>query len=404
MSTEHELPKQSPEKNEETTNQNQYKVLKEFLENLFVPFPELKNTLHQGCIHLLNSDFETEEVEQVINHCKTAFPPHFFNILYKNDEMFEESCELIPNIDFSLLYKENISDATRDVLWKYLQLLLFSFVGDSTTDSFGDASKFFEQLDGEDFKSKLEETFKEMENLFSNSGVGESASEEASENTEGFMPKTNINLEDLPDVEEMHSHISGLLDGKLGKLAKEIAEETAGELNIEDSENVEGAFKNLIGNPGKLMNLVKNIGSKMDEKLKSGDINQEELFKEANDLMGKMNTMPGMDNMQEMFSKMGMGGLFSKRNMNQAMSKMNQTMGQQTTKNRLRRKLEERKAAAAAATATTATTESSNHLEKKETKWRPDESEPIQKTMKSVVNGEEATKKKKRKKKKKPKN
>ena len=57
MSTENELPKQSQDKNEENTNQNQYKILKEFLENLFVPFPELKNSLHQGCIHLLNSDF-----------------------------------------------------------------------------------------------------------------------------------------------------------------------------------------------------------------------------------------------------------------------------------------------------------------------------------------------------------
>lgn len=380
MSTENELPKKCQE---ETTTENQYKVLKEFLESLFVPFPELKNNLHQGCIHLLNSDFETEEAEQVLKHCKLAFPPHFFNILYKNDEIFEESCELIPNIDFSVLYKENISVSTRDVLWKYLQLLLFSFVGDSTSDSFGDASKFFEQLDGDDFKSKLEETFKEMENLFSNSGVGE--------NTDGFIPKTNINLQDLPDVEEMHSHISGLLDGKLGNLAKEIAEETAGELNLEDSENIEDAFKNLIGNPGKLMNLVKNIGSKMDKKLKSGDINQEELFKEANDLMGKMNKMPGMDNMQEMFSKMGMGGLFSKRNMNQAMSKMNQTMGQQNTKDRLRRKLDERKA--------DATAETTNNLEKKETKWRPDESDPIQKTMKTSDNGEHVTKKKKRKKK-----
>jgi len=396
MSTEHELPKQNPTKNEEDTNKNQYKVLTEFLENLFIPFPELKNNLHQGCIHLLNSDFETEEVDQVINHCKTAFPPHFFNILYKNDEMFEERCELIPNIDFSLLYKENLTVSTRDILWKYLQLLLFSFVGDSTSDSFGNASKFFDQLDGADFKNKLEETFKEMENLFSDSGIGKDTSEGTGENTEGFIPKTNINLEDLPDVEEMHSHISGLLDGKLGKLAKEIAEETASELNIEDSENVEDAFKNLIGNPGKLMSLVKNIGSKMDQKLKSGDINQEELFKEANDLMGKMTTMPGMDNMQEMMSKMGMGGLFSKRNMNQAMSKMNQNMGQENTKTHLRQKLQQRKAAAA--------TEASTNLEKKETKWTLDESQPIQKTMKLNGKEEQTNKRKNRKKKKKSKN
>ena len=70
-----------------------------------------------------------------------------------------------------------------------------------------------------------------MENLFDLSG-------ESMEN--------KINLEDLPDAEEMHDHISGMLDGKLGQLAKEIAEETVGDLNLQDTDNIEGAFQKII--------------------------------------------------------------------------------------------------------------------------------------------------------------
>ena len=92
------------------------------------------------------------------------------------------------------------------------------------------------------------------------------------------------------------------------------------------------------------MSLVKNIGSKMDSKLKSGNINQDELMEEASDLMGKMNNLPGMGNIQEMLSKMGMGGLnnLNKRNMAQAASRMTQNMQQTNTRDRLRKKLEEK--------------------------------------------------------------
>jgi enoyl-[acyl-carrier-protein] reductase (NADH) len=53
-----------------------------------------------------------------------------------------------------------------------------------------------------------------------------------------------------------------MLDGKLGKLAKEIAEETAAGLNIEmdDATDMKSVFNNLIKNPGKLMGLVKSVG------------------------------------------------------------------------------------------------------------------------------------------------
>ena len=34
----------------------------------------------------------------------------------------------------------------------------------------------------------------------------------------------NMNMGDMPNPDELHQHISGLLDGKLGRLASEITE------------------------------------------------------------------------------------------------------------------------------------------------------------------------------------
>ena len=73
----------------------------------------------------------------------------------------------LPDINFSLLWKEDITDKTREIIWKYLQLILFSIVGgQENSKTFGDTSKFFEAIDESEFKNKLEETINQMTELF----------------------------------------------------------------------------------------------------------------------------------------------------------------------------------------------------------------------------------------------
>jgi hypothetical protein len=95
-------------------------------------------------------------------------------------------------------------------------------------------------------------------------------------------------------------------------------------------------FKRLFKNPTKLMSLVKNVGSKLDEKLKKGDINESELLKEAGEMMQHMKNMPGM---KEMMSKMGMGGGGGKMNMGAMQANLEKSMKSASQKDRLRAKL-----------------------------------------------------------------
>ena len=53
------------------------------------------------------------------------------------------------------------------------------------------------------------------------------------------------------------------------------------------------------------MNLVNNIGSKLDEKIKDGSIKESELLEEASSLMKNMGSMPGMGNFEDILKSMG---------------------------------------------------------------------------------------------------
>ena len=312
-------------------NQELLQILKEFVKDLNRTFPDKTNSEYYN-----NFD---DNLVNAYEFCKETYPKHFFDILYQNEEIFNEKIELLPNIDFNELWQEDISDTTKATIWKYLQLILFSIIGELKSDeSFGDTAKLFEAINQEEFKQKIEDTIGDMENLFK-----QNLDEDKPDISGGFP-----NIHNLPNAEELHEHISGMMEGKLGCLAKEIAEETANELNIdaENAESVNDVFKHLFKNPGRLMNLVKSVGSKLDHKIKSGDIKESELLEEASNLVNKMKNMPGMNNLEGMLSKMGLPGMGKggKVDMNAFNRNMQQNLRAAKTRDRMRSKLEERTA------------------------------------------------------------
>lgn len=297
------------------------KVIKDFVNDIIITCPEYVPLINKWWKTADTFSYIEDEEERTIalkkaetgcikflfHFCKKKLPPRFFDILYQNEDIFKEDSELdtefLPHIYFKNLWQFDITQKTRDTIWKYLQLILFSIVGTlNNKEAFGDTAKLFEAINHDDFKIKLEETLSKIQNLFDTSA-------NFAENLEGLG--SNINMEDMPKANDLHEHITGMLDGKLGKLAKEIAEETAESINI-DMENVtdmKDVLNNLIKNPTKLMGLVKNVGDKLDNKIKSGDIKESELIAEATEIINKMKNMPGMVDIQSMLSKMGLSGL-----------------------------------------------------------------------------------------------
>lgn len=325
--------------------------------------------------------------------------------MYTNADIFDagskHNVDFLPDVDFRLLFNcPGVSEKTKTSIWKYLQLILFTAVG-SVNDPkrFGDAANIFEAMDENELQSKMAETLESVGEFFKNmeyededasADAGKEADENASmvnedtqEGAEGSEAEelsnamkdifeslhknagpnkagTNANGEKpglkLPNPEVLKEHLKTLLDGKIGKLAKEFTDEfthdlkdffdETDEVNMKSSKDV---LMKLIKDPKKMVLILKKITTKLQERMKRGDISQEELMGEMAGLMEKMKDMGGGADFADMmkglagtpFMKMfekGMGG-GAKMDMN----KLNQMSKQAEMKERLRKKMEMKK-------------------------------------------------------------
>ena len=315
-----------------------YKIINDFTSDIVITFPEYSGLISKWWNRPSDNVEESRKKESllVFRHCIKIFPERFFDVLYKNVDMFKEesdvSTEFLPGIVFKQLWILDISDKTKETIWKYLQLILFSVIGSvHSTSELGDTAKLFEEINEEELKKKLEETLEGMQNLF-----------ETKKDSSGM--DSNINMENMPNAEQLHEHINSMMGGKLGKLALELAEDTAKDLNLDmdNTGDAKDVFQKLFKNPGKMMNMVKNIGSKIDEKIKSGEIKESELMEEGMELLNKMKNMPGMEDMQQMFSQMGVPGLGkgAKINLGAMEAQLNRNMKNSKIKERMRAKVE----------------------------------------------------------------
>jgi len=334
------------------------KIIKDFVSDIKSTFPEYQPFIAKWWKDKDSfQDYNEEEsaaalkqsqensVAFVFKFCLKKFPPRFFEILYQDDKIFKEDSdfdtEFLPYIHFKNLWGCDISDTTKTTIWKYLQLILFSIVGClDNREAFGDTASIFENINEEEFKGKLEETLDQMKGIFENSS---SKTSDAGDKAQAQDQPGNASQNNLPRAEDIHQHINGMMEGKLGKLAREIAEETAGDLDLDmtGATDAKDVFQNLFKNPGKLMGLVKNVGEKLDTRIKSGELKESELMREASEMMNKMKDMPGMGDIQSMLSKMGMGG--AKANIPAMQTKLAQNMKMAKMRENMRENLEVKK-------------------------------------------------------------
>lgn len=351
-------------------------ILVDFTKDLTITFPEYKHLWEQWT----TIEMPESEVRNVFEYCITILPERFFDILYQNDDMFKPdsntNTSFLPGVDFKVLYNcDNVSEKTHQSIWKYLQVLLLSAISavkDKT--NFGDAMNMFDGVSEDDLQEKLKETMDSLNSFFKASGID---SDDTDDNDQEGVPLNgegdgdgksspdfdkfakSFNFENMSgSAEDLHDHLKGLFDGKIGSLAKEMAEEIAKDLGSilgEDGENItstQDLLKKMIRNPKKLMDLMKTVSGKLNDKMKSGDISQDELMKEASEWMGKMKGMGGADQFGEVFKNMAqnMGGLG--KNTKIDMNAMNRMLNKNTTKERMAAKLEKRKEAKLQATET----------------------------------------------------
>jgi hypothetical protein len=301
-----------------------------------------------------------EEMQHLYFHCLTVYPERFFDILNQNAELFSventDNTAFLPNVEFKMLFNcQGVSEKTRQTIWKYLQVILFIIVG-SVKDSnqFGDAAtNLFDGIDESELQSKLTDAMASIATFFQGSmdptgeglmdptGEGSGAEgsgaegsgsedpmdpnmQEAFEKAFSFMnhdegsskrpePRGPSGVNDLPKPEDIHDHLKNLFEGKIGSLAKELAEDIGQDLadslggDLSDLKSTKDVFAKLMQNPQKISGLVKTVGEKLNQKMAAGDISKEDIMNEAGEMMRRMKDMGGVDQFANMFKSMAKG-------------------------------------------------------------------------------------------------
>ena len=411
----------------------------DFTSALSTTFPEFSSLWSK-----YNQDTTELEWLELYQYCLNVYPERFFDILYQNEDMFDathnHNLKFLPDVDFYRLYHcPGVTAQTRESMWKYIQLILFTIIGSvKDKNDFGETMNLFEGINENELQSQLSSAMGNIGDFFkkteSNENNSENENETETENNDGldgmekefkstldsfaesFSNSTSDgeqpNLEDamkdmeknmghvfekmesmfdgipgsqddkstsqedppmrenmgfnpneMPDAENIHEHLKGLFGGKLGALASELMEELTDELqdtlgidpnNTDENTDPKDVFKNLLRHPDKFMKIVQKIHSKFQDRMKSGDLSQEDIMKEAGDMLKKMKDMGGNSKeMKEMFQTMaksmgGMGamggmGSMNSKNMRVDTNAIDRMMKMQSTKERLRAKVEKRK-------------------------------------------------------------
>jgi hypothetical protein len=251
-----------------------------------------------------------------------------------------------------------VSENTKTAMWKYLQLILFTVVGSIKDAShFGDAMNLLESMDETDLQSKMQETINGLGDFFKGFGESnndsqtgsDSQSDSQSDQSSSSSSSSSSAPFKLPKPEVLREHMKTLMDGKLGKLAKELTEEFTEDLKDVFSENdssksIKDLMAQIMKDPKKLMTIMKKITDKLQTKMKNGDISQDELMKEGSGLVEKFKEMGGGDDIMKTFTSGPFAKMF-KGMAGQASGQSQMPGGSKHSlmKERLRRKMEEKK-------------------------------------------------------------
>lgn len=229
------------------------------------------------------------------------------DISSKNEIIFSKGTVILNNIDFHTIWNdENLSDEQKDNIWKYLHTLyIFAY----------------EHIKNVDFKTLL----KELKNA--------NLCEDVDEQTRTFMniidgltnnykdTEEGSETQDNPDKTDASGGSSipvpDLFGGVIGNLAKEIADEIdPSKVNLDDPQKLlksllSGNFDEENDDSG-VVNLIQNITNKIQTKLSNGNLDETQLFSEAQNVMNSLGKGGAdMSNPLNMFSSMMKSGMMS---------------------------------------------------------------------------------------------
>ena len=241
-------------------------LFKSFINDLIMVYPEYNDSLSKNyneLLDLLNIELNNEKLCKFLK----TISKYSEKISNMDEELFILEDELLIDIKFKDLWKEDISDKNKETIWKYLQSFCLINININTSN------KIEETIQNINDKKKVDKKIvKDLKNL-----------KKITENSEA-------DSENLKEIDDSFNSINDMISNTMiGDLAKEITED----LNInEDNPDITSIL-----NPEKMSDLFKTINEKIQTKINNDGVNKDKLVTEAGDICNNMKTTPLFSNM-----------------------------------------------------------------------------------------------------------
>jgi hypothetical protein len=239
-------------------------LFKSFINDLIQVYPEHKNKIYEKYGDVLvgdNSDI-SKFLDSINKYEKL--------ITNRNEKLFDDNIYIFENIPMSDLWKKDISESTKKNIWKYLQTFCVIHINLKSSESLK------ELLSGET-NTLTSENKKDLKDLKKIKKMKNDMEEKKTLN--------DLNMEDM------------LNNSSIGKIAKEISES----LDIPNIDSADDISKLFEGEG--IMNLFNKVNSTVKQKLESGELNDDILKNEADNMYPNMMNNDMFKNMAETMSK-----------------------------------------------------------------------------------------------------
>ena len=230
-------------------------IFKGFIDDLIKVFPEYKITLYENYSDILGLETLKINENKKIKDFLKSIDSISTQITDKNESIFDNELFLLNGVCFKKIWNSNISDKTKETIWKYLQSFCLINININTLEKLDDnlSDKKISRKSKQDL-----ENYQKINQDFTNS---------------------NNNTAD----DELNGFNNILENTNIGKIAKEITEE----LNLGDDSS-ESDMKEVF-NPENMMKIFSSINSKITE---SGNFNKDDLTNEATNICSTMKDNP----------------------------------------------------------------------------------------------------------------
>lgn len=259
-----------------------FSLFSDFIRDLSKVFPEIKNSLYRNYEDCLVDGSKCLCDFPKVKRFLELIGDYEKYIVDKNLEFFDLEVEFLEEIHFNRLWEKNISNKTRESIWKYLQTFQLISINLKSGEALNAV------LEGDKIDKSTLKDLKNMQKL--SEDVQSKAKSEEGEN-------------------ELDKMLGGLMDSGIGEIAKEVAQGLDVESmfgNVDENSNPMELMAQLM-NPDKMGAIFNNINSVMEKKMANGELTQDGLKREAEGMMGQMGENPMFKNMMQQMGENNMG-------------------------------------------------------------------------------------------------